>query len=109
MEYKFLSIEEYDYNPFRLNDYGFQITLQAEYAIGAGGNGLVNISYSHVDENIWDVPDIKVSFEDSSDDLDGLIETMKEAVAWLKENDEVVKDMKERFLNMINSPDYIKE
>jgi hypothetical protein len=101
MKYDFLSLTVNDASPlFEMHEQGFKITIEAEYTSGSCGHGFVNINYEHVDAEFFDVPDVKIAFGDASNDLDGLIECMKEAVCFLKENENLIKEMKKLYLEM---------
>lgn len=79
-----------------LTSYGFVFSFETEY-FPNGGNGRATVMFNHVDEKIWDVPEINISFDDSSEDYSGLLETMREILMWCEEHKEYIKVQKEHF------------
>jgi hypothetical protein len=96
--YQFLDTSVIDYEQV---EYGFSVRLEAEYATGSGGAGYAQAFFNHIEDNVWDVPELKIAFDDSSDDYDGLIECTKEFVTWMKENRATIDIYKQLYVKSL--------
>ena len=100
MKYNFIYVSDTEqlHRVEAMGGSGFNIVFEGEYL--GGGNGRVTLGFCNIDDEFWDVPSIEMSFDDSSEDLTGLIECTCEIVRWCKENKPYIDSLKAQCIAM---------